>query len=854
MRNLQLVALSVIITLLSNSVGAMPGRSRGRFRSFFNGARVTAPNPDLANLYSFRSTGAATDRTATPDAAGLECGTACTFFMRVRTDAGNVSGDRYMTKADNAAQQSMRIDTSAGTPYSVRLTLCAVADCSTQYTVTSRTGTTNSVNNLFTSVVVTVDYVAQQAIVYVDGAHQVQSIGGAFPANWVDTTSEWAVAANAQALDGREMSGWFDDFGVDPDAAWTPEQVYAWHNKRGSRTFPSGITVGTWCRGGDDNAGAGATCTDASGNGRDWTSVGSAVFAAVTPTKITPAAVAPMNRWRIVLAGIGQSNIGGRGTIGDLTGSEFPNSGRCYSYDNNGPVGTPNGTTNPCAEPWDVNTGQAAVFPATDDASTGVGPMVRMADRIAATLTQREVGVIPCAIGNTNSYVFSTSHNFTVTSNQYSECEARIAQTAIGSDSELGGFVVYQGENDAILASSEADEWDYRWQAYVEAYRDFTGRRDIPVFVVVLPVTPGSSSGPEHATVRARQLLACAKLDYCTLVQAPTDYMADGIHQTTAAQMTLGDLLGDAWLATTYGQALLAEQTTFTADTRAWRFDGCADTAGGGGACGASVEYTTVASNALMDVGAHYTGCSIYRVNACIDGSACDDFIYVRGTNANSNYHQLVEFNASGSMNRASVGGLVNFLQTGLIAANSTWIVACATYDGTQVDGADVGADANAERFSVYTKSCPRTNGGRPVCGAWTDWTTTGTFNGTIPATVVTNNLAFLTGGVPGTRYNLTGDLGGIAIFADGKVTSADIDTCLLNGTRAGFVDLNALSGACATTFANPVIWVKYGDDSNDDPTSALVNAFANAIGNSTPINMEGRSASTTGDQFFHGN
>lgn len=845
------VHLVLLLMLLANAAIAGDEIERNNYRR----RRSTLPAvTDLPNLYSFRSTGAATDRLSTPDTPGLECGRQCSFGMRVRTDAGNVSADRFLAKRDDAnTQATMSIDTSAVSPYSVRLTLCHDLTCSAIYTVTSRTGATPSVLNLFTSVVVTVNFDTQQAWVYIDGAHQVQTLGGSFPAAWVDSTSEWSIAANALASGGREMSGWFDDVWIDPDYEWTPAQVYEWHNKRGSGTMPAGISVGTWCRGGDDNGGAGVTCSDYSGNGRDWTMVGSASFAAVVPAKITPAVTAPMNRWRLVFAGIGQSNMGGRGTIGDLTGSEFPNSGRCYNYDNNGPIGTPNGTTTPCVEPWDINTGQAAVFPTTADATTGVGPMVRMVDRVLATMTMREGGIIPCAIGNTNSYVFSTAHGSAVTENQYAECEGRVAQTAIGVDSELAGFIIYQGENDAILPASEADEWDYRWQAHVEAYRDFKGRRDIPVIVVVLPEPAGSGSGAQHALVRQRQQLLCGKLDYCTTVQAPTGYMADGIHQTTAAQMSLGDTIGDAWLATPYAQSLLAEQTAFDEETRSWRFDGCGDTAGAGGACTTPVEYTTVASNALFNVGANYTGCSIYRVNSCIDGSACDDFIYVRGTNANSNYHQLVEFNASGSNNRSSVGGLVNFLQTGLIAANGTWIVACATYDGSQVDGGDADTNANAERFSVFTKSCPRTNGGRPVCGAWTDWTTTGTFNGTIPATITTNNLAFLTGGVPGTRFNFGGDIGGIAIFGNGKVTTANIDDCLLDGTRARFRDLNAMSPACQAIFSLPVWHGKYGDVNGDDPTTGLLNGFANAIGSSTPNNMEGRTASSTGDQFFDG-
>jgi hypothetical protein len=277
-------------------------------------------------------------------------------------------------------------------------------------------------------------------------------------------------------------------------------------------------------------------------------------------------------------------------------------------------------------------------------------------------------------------------------------------------------------------------------------------------------------------------------------------------------------------------------------DAQAWTFDGC-DTAGG---CAGTEEYVSFADNAVFEVGNHYTAISIQTVTTCASGVPCDDFIWVKGTNANDSYSGLVEFNASGWVPRVAIGALGQFLQSATAITLNRRSVVVATYDGTQVDGGDAGTDANAERLSLYQVTC--SNATPAVCGSLTDVTAAGTFLGTIPTTISDQATAFTVGGVPATRFNLAGSINEIAIYADGKISTTDIQNCVLDGTHARFRNLNRMSSACDAVFAHRVVWLSFGDRPGDAPATTIANGFANAITTGTPNAME------SGDQAAHGN
>jgi hypothetical protein len=521
---------------------------------------VTVGGVDLSNEFAINLTGGASDdRIELADDAALECGTQCTFFLRLRTDVENANSI-YLSKWDQVGlSRSMVIDCGAlvDTHCNVRVFLCTDAACSASWSATTRAGAPGTIA---TSIVVTLDFTTSTARVYLDGAnYPLINTVGTFPAGWVDSAAAWTWGARQDGNGTRELDGVLDDFGIDPDYAWSPAEVWQWHNRRGSARLPAGITTAFWCRGGDDDGGAGTSCTDYGGSGRTADLLGTAVaYQAAVHTKIIDEPADTLDRTRQVIVALGQSNMAGRGVVGDIADQDvtFPNRGDVWIYDNNGPIGTPNGTTNPAAEPVDDDTGQSTVFPVSDDSATGVGPMLAMANRLAELWPNKEIGVIPCALGGTEAGEWTWTRG--VNNFLWGECETRWAESAIGTGTaEIAAAVIYQGEQNAQTAF-EASTWRYQWASACEGIRDSIGERDVPCVFVRLPATPPEPAGSytEWANLRAEQATICDLLDHCAVVDAPDGPWTDTVHLATSAQLVLGHDLADAIVATDYGQAV----------------------------------------------------------------------------------------------------------------------------------------------------------------------------------------------------------------------------------------------------------------------------------------------------------
>lgn len=260
------------------------------------------------------------------------------------------------------------------------------------------------------------------------------------------------------------------------------------------------------------------------------------------------------NRLRQVFIGAPmQSNGVGRGDdpIADED-VEFPNRGDVYVYDNNGPIGTPNGTTNPpSASTLDSPTGQTAVFPASEDSATGVGPMLPFADELLETWTNHEVGLIPCGLGGSQLSEWMPGQAL------YEECRERWQQNRIGDTAELAGLLIYQGEADT-QDTTEANAWVTNMVTIVNAIRTDTGRPFLPAVVVRLPATPAEPtiSFSEWALLRSNMHRLCDELRWCVMVQAPSGpYVeAENVHLDTTPQITLGRSMADAYETTAYAQ------------------------------------------------------------------------------------------------------------------------------------------------------------------------------------------------------------------------------------------------------------------------------------------------------------
>lgn len=511
---------------------------------------------DLPNEFAIDLPAGATDMMELADDAALEpTNGQLSFYLRTRTNL-IAAGDIYLSKWRETTDRAFVVDQESLVDghTRVRMTICGANTCSPARTLSTSRGVW--MTDTWTSIAGVVDVPNQIARLYVDGAEAGVTPGGTWGTDWVDTAADWAVGARDDGNGALELNGQVDDVMLFPSELLTSECIFDLHNKRGSRTLPATCpTPSTWCRGGDDDAGTGTTCTDRTGQGRDWALVSNAAFSAASvPARLTAATADSGNLDRQVILFLGQSNMSGRGVLEDIADQAvtFPNRDRVWNYDNDGPIGTPNGTENPAVEPIDDDTGQSTVFPVSDE-TAGVGPMLGAADFVAGVWINHEIGIVPCPLGGTDALAWVTSHD-QVTQRLFGECETRWQSAVLGAGTaEVAAIVVYQGEQDA-QDTFEATNWAYRWQATIEGVRDDLGERDVPAVFVVLPVSaPSSGDFSEWATVRAQQQTVCDYLDHCSTVQAPDGPWIDTqLHLATSAQLVLGDLIGAAILATDY--------------------------------------------------------------------------------------------------------------------------------------------------------------------------------------------------------------------------------------------------------------------------------------------------------------
>ncbi|MEW6057505.1 MAG: sialate O-acetylesterase [Bdellovibrionota bacterium] len=462
--------------------------------------------------------------------------------MRVKLDA-QPGALIYMSKWDEAgASRSFSFDQgnamSGGAQ--LRIVMCSNSTCTTSLQCVSNYGALTT--GIATTIAVSVDFSNQTCRVYVDGADVTTNVQGTWPASFQNSTADWTVGGRHNGQDNRDFDGVVDDFFIDNATAWTSEQIWAWHNGRASSgNFPSGTTVATACRGGDDNGGAGGVCQDYTANNHDWALSDGVTHVAAVHSKITAATASSSNALRQNYIVLGQSNASGRGSIAQLTGAEYPNAARIYNYANDGTI------VNPAVEPIDSIAGQSAIYPASiEGGEAGVGPALKFADEMADYWPNHTIGLLPCAQGasKVGGYGSSNWTPATVTNRLFGECFSRISTMPAG---EIAGVIVYQGESDASNLY-DAQNWAYRWSAVIQSLRDRLNNKYLPVVFVQL-----AGSGPAGANyaywneLKTNQSTVCNLLSHCALVSAPSGpYAIANLHLATSAQLELGARIATA--------------------------------------------------------------------------------------------------------------------------------------------------------------------------------------------------------------------------------------------------------------------------------------------------------------------
>lgn len=675
--------------------------------------RQSIAAPTYINNYAINIPGANGDGVVLADAAGLEpTNGQLSVFMQYK-EGSVVGADTLFAKWTEGTPHVASMDIGqtgcAGSPTrcEYRVQLCDASACTAPRIHRTNRGVLT--NNEWTSVGVAFDIGASDLEIYIGGAPATVLTSGSFPVAWTDVAANWTVGnrsgpgTRAPIARFKTIMMWRNTR-VTGQCMWDLANPNGGGKRRGTGPLPASCpTPTTYCRGGDDDNGAGTTCTDFSGNANHWTLAGTAAFSNTSlPVGFALQTAATNGASRKVIVGKGQSGESGRapmytyspplfwqtydasattyandltdatdsGTgdalampateeVGDIlyigwatqfdqlrlnntagtqgvggtcvweycsanTGSActawsslsglvdgstcftaartdqhlsftlpnpwpavsvngsanyyfvrarltgtyttnpaydwavgdddqiYTHRARTGIYDNNGPIGTPNGIEAPAEEPVDESGGQAAVFPQTVDGSAAAGPMLATLDALSGLYPSYDWYVVPCPLGSTSAAQWSIAHGLVGTDD--GECESRLTTTALGADTEVVAIFVYQGEfecGDAVLAP----QWAERWAYNCEETRSALGDRDVPCIFTRLPATVGSC--PEIATVRAEQAAICNYLDHCVVIDAPEGpFIADGIHLDHGGVRSLGTLRGAAFRETSLGQAI----------------------------------------------------------------------------------------------------------------------------------------------------------------------------------------------------------------------------------------------------------------------------------------------------------
>lgn len=212
-----------------------------------------------------------------------------------------------------------------------------------------------------------------------------------------------------------------------------------------------------------------------------------------------------------VWVAVGDSEAAGRGDVGDLSvvlPGYPPASGLRMLR---------------TSETW-----RALAEPCADGAvpSVGVGPM-GMFGYLRSLAIGREVAIVNCAIGGLKSSQWLPSSD---PASPYAKCLARALPALSQDGAYLGGYLQYDGANDAVEAVCT---WGANWEATHAALRAAIGQA--PLVYTRLPAfVPTDMSYPTWSDVRAQQIAFATSGR--TMVQAPEGPWREAykLHLTTA--------------------------------------------------------------------------------------------------------------------------------------------------------------------------------------------------------------------------------------------------------------------------------------------------------------------------------
>lgn len=229
---------------------------------------------------------------------------------------------------------------------------------------------------------------------------------------------------------------------------------------------------------------------------------------------------------------MGQSNMSGRGELAELSQQASALDERVTVWGNDEVLRT-------ATEPVDDARGQIDAVSA--DTIAAVGPGMAFAKARLAFDGRRRIVLVPCAKGGTSIAEWEPAPD---RSTLFGSCIARAR--AAEAHGRLAGALWYQGESDARTVEL-AGQWTGHFGRMVDALRTRLDRSDLPMIVIGIGdrvVPPDQVRAPGWNIVQQAQADLTGP-NLFVLSAAGLPLKPDGLHLSTASQLTLGQRLAD---------------------------------------------------------------------------------------------------------------------------------------------------------------------------------------------------------------------------------------------------------------------------------------------------------------------
>lgn len=242
-----------------------------------------------------------------------------------------------------------------------------------------------------------------------------------------------------------------------------------------------------------------------------------------------------------IYAGVGQSNMDGRGVISEAPA--YTNGSRLYCYYKNSTLGL-------AAEPVTNSTG--CTYSCMNDTDSAIGPLGFFGDKMATYYPNDTIVVVPCSKGST---LINSWRRLPTTANLWGAMIARIVEAVAAAKAQwpneevkLCGVLFWQGEGDSTT-SANATTWREDFGDWVAEFRTDIGDLDLPVVFYRL----NNLSHPNHAywsTIRTAMTGVYIRNVGMANIDSPAvQYKSDAVHATTAGMVTAGHIGADEMYA-----------------------------------------------------------------------------------------------------------------------------------------------------------------------------------------------------------------------------------------------------------------------------------------------------------------